>query len=217
VVAHALLEALDFRRPVIPGAAAVADAAARAGIEAPVTDAESEEIAALIAAFASSELCARLGRATDARREERFTFLLGGALVTGAFDVLAREPANRLLVVDYKSDRLDGADPGEVVRTSYLNQRLIYALAGLRAGADQVEVVHVFLEAPERPVSAGYVRGQAAELERELGDVADGVLSRRFVVTDAPQRSICAGCPAEGGLCSWPLEMTRRDAVDRLF
>jgi hypothetical protein len=43
------------------------------------------------------------------------------------------------------------------------------------------------------------------------------VLDRRFTVTDAPQRSVCEGCPAEGGLCSWPLEMTRREAADRLF
>ena len=28
---------------------------------------------------------------------------------------------------------------------------------------------------------------------------------------------VCEGCPAEGGLCSWPLEMTRREAADRLF
>jgi ATP-dependent helicase/nuclease subunit A len=217
VIAHALLEGIDFRRPVIPAAAAVVEAAARAGIDGPVADADAEEIVALITAFAGSELCVRLGRATDARREERFTFLLGGVLVTGAFDVLAREPGNRLLVVDYKSDRLDGADPASVVSASYLNQRLIYALAGLRAGADEVEVAHVFLEASERVVAARFVRGEAAELERELAALAEGAVTGRFVVTDAPQRSICAGCPAEGGLCSWPLEMTRRDAVDRLF
>jgi hypothetical protein len=119
--------------------------------------------------------------------------------------------------VDYKSDRLEGADPASVVDASYLNQRLIYALAGLRAGAEEVEVAHVFLEAPEQPVGVRYVRGEAAELERELAALVDGVLSGRFVVTDAPQRSVCAGCPAEGGLCSWPLEMTRREAADRLF
>jgi hypothetical protein len=32
-----------------------------------------------------------------------------------------------------------------------------------------------------------------------------------------PHRGLCSGCPAEGGLCSWPLEMTRREALDRLF
>jgi ATP-dependent exoDNAse (exonuclease V) beta subunit len=217
VIAHGLLEGLDFRRPVIPTASAVVDAAAHAGIEGPLTSEEAEEIVALVAAFAGSELCARLGRATDARREERFTFLLGGVLVTGAFDVLAREPGSRLLVVDYKSDRLGGADPASVVRASYLNQRLIYALAGLRSGADEVEVAHVFLEAPDRVVSASFGQGEALELERQLAALAEGAVAGRFVVTDAPQRSVCAGCPAEGGLCSWPLEMTRRDAVDRLF
>ena len=43
------------------------------------------------------------------------------------------------------------------------------------------------------------------------------LLRREFAVTDTPHRAVCAGCPAEGGLCSWPLEMTRREAPDRLF
>ena len=51
----------------------------------------------------------------------------------------------------------------------------------------------------------------------ELAHLADGVLQRRFAVADAPWRGLCAGCPAEGGLCSWPLSQTRRDAPDQLF
>jgi hypothetical protein len=54
-------------------------------------------------------------------------------------------------------------------------------------------------------------------LEAELNRLAGGVLRRDFMVTEAPQRGVCEGCPAEGGLCSWPLEMTRREAADRLF
>ena len=69
--------------------------------------------------FAESELCARLGRATSVRREQRFSFALStresegrdATIVTGALDVLAREPGGRSLVVDYKTDRLQGTDP----------------------------------------------------------------------------------------------------------
>jgi hypothetical protein len=43
------------------------------------------------------------------------------------------------------------------------------------------------------------------------------VLERRFEVTPAPYRDVCAGCPAQGGLCSWPLDMTRRESPDTLF
>jgi ATP-dependent helicase/nuclease subunit A len=153
------------------------------------------------------------------RREERFRFLLGGAgvLVGGVFDVIAREAGGRALVVDYKTDRLDGADPQALADRAYGTQRLVYALAALRAGAAQVEVVYTFLELPQRPAVAAYTREQASALEAELSALAGGVLRREFTVTDAPHRGVCDGCPAEGGLCSWPLEMTRRKGADRLF
>jgi hypothetical protein len=96
-------------------------------------------------------------------------------------------------------------------------QRLIYALAALRAGADAVEVAHVFLEDAQRPVSAHFSAADAAELELELARFSGGVRRRDFRVTDVPHRAICNGCPAEGGLCSWPIELTRREAPDQLF
>jgi ATP-dependent helicase/nuclease subunit A len=131
--------------------------------------------------------------------------------------VLAREPGGRALVVDYKTDRLEGADPREVVERAYATQRLVYALAALRAGAEAVEVAHVFLDGAHEPVTAAFSRADAPELESRLSKLADGVMRREFAVTDAPHRAVCHGCPAEGGLCSWPLGMTRRDAPDRLF
>jgi hypothetical protein len=159
------------------------------------------------------------GRATGVRREERFRFTLGdtGVLVGGVFDVIAREGGGRTLVVDYKTDRLDGADPQALADRAYGTQRLVYALAALRAGAGGVEVVHTFLELPQRPAVATFAREQMPALEAELSALAGGVLRREFTVTDAPHRGVCDGCPAEGGLCSWPLEMTRREAADRLF
>ena len=69
------------------------------------------------------------------------------------FDVLARDRiADRLLVVDYKSDRLGGGAPETIVAERYGAQRTIYALAALKLGAADVEVLHLFLEAPEEPV-----------------------------------------------------------------
>jgi hypothetical protein len=150
------------------------------------------------------------------RREERFAFRLAGVLITGALDVLAREPS-RMLVIDYKTDRLEGADPAQVVSDRYATQRLIYALAVLRAGAPAVEVEHLFLERVDEPVSATFTREHAPTLEAELSRLAGGVLRREFAVTERPHRAICEGCPAEGGLCSWPVELTRREAPDRLF
>jgi hypothetical protein len=64
---------------------------------------------------------------------------------------------------------------------------------------------------------AYFTREQLPALEAALAELAGGVLRREFAVTEAPHRGVCDGCPAEGGLCSWPLEMTRREAPDRLF
>jgi hypothetical protein len=122
-----------------------------------------------------------------------------------------------MLVVDYKSDRLDGARPAGVVAREYATQRLIYALAVLRSGAESVEVVYLFLERPEESVSSVFTSADVASLESQLGRLTERVLRREFPVSDAPHRGLCGGCPAEGGLCSWPLEMTRREAPDTLF
>ena len=219
-VVHALLERLDFRRPVIVTEAAVAAAAARVGLSVAPGGADAAQIIELVDRFAAGELCQRLARARSVRREERFRFLLGsepGILIGGVFDVIAREPGALTLVVDYKTDRLDGADPQALADSAYGTQRLVYALAALRAGAESVEVVHTFLELPQRPAVAHFTREQAPALEAELSALAGGVLRGEFTVTEAPHRGVCDGCPAEGGLCSWPLEMTRREAADRLF
>ncbi len=211
-VVHALLERLDFRRPAVPQPAAIIAAAPRE----PGAD-ELDEIATLVKRFAATELCRRLGRATEVRREQRFAFPLGGALITGMLDVIASEPGGRMLIVDYKTDRLDGSDPAAIVAREYETQRLTYALAALAARAEQVEVVHVFLERPDEPVGVTFAVAEAAELEARLKALAAGVLEGRFAVAETPYRALCAGCPAEGGLCSWPLEMTRREEADRLF
>jgi hypothetical protein len=77
--------------------------------------------------------------------------------------------------------------------------------------------MHVFLEVPASPVSATFVAADRSALEAELAALTGPVLRREFAVTDEPHRGVCGGCPAEGGLCSWPLQLTRRDAPDRLF
>jgi hypothetical protein len=138
--------------------------------------------------------------------------------MTGMLDVIAAEPPNRRLIVDYKTDRLDGTDLTTVVRRDYATQQLIYALAAVRSGASEVEVAHLFLEAPDQPVTAVFRSDQAGELERRLAELTEGLLSgRSFPVTDTPHRELCHGCPAEGGLCSWPLQMTRRSSPEQLF
>src|SRR5918999_1036996 len=116
----------------------------------------------LVEAFGASELCARLGRTGRVRTELPFSFSLEppaargrSLLVTGVVDVYALEN-DRTLIVDYKSDPLEGAEPAKLVEDAYSTQRLIYALAALRGGAELVEVAHVLLERPGDPVVATY-------------------------------------------------------------
>ena len=93
--------------------------------------------------------------------------------------MLAREPGGRSLVVDYKTDRLDGTDPRTAAR-GYEIQRLIYAIAALRAGADEVEIAHCFLEQPDTPVIVGFEAERLPELDASLA-VARGRHRRRSV------------------------------------
>jgi ATP-dependent helicase/nuclease subunit A len=96
-------------------------------------------------------------------------------------------------------------------------QRLIYALAALRAGALGVEVAHVFLEEPEHPVCAEFAPADAGRLEGELGALSEELVAGRYPVCEQPHRGLCRGCPAAGGLCPHPPALTRRAAPDRLF
>jgi ATP-dependent helicase/nuclease subunit A len=208
---HELLAGLDLRRaPPEPGELA-SQLAGRCG------EAQAHGIAEALRRFAATPMSARLARAREISREQEFAFLLGETLVRGAFDVLARERAGSLLIVDYKSDRLRGAEPEQAFAAAYRPQRLIYALAALRTGAPQVEVAHVFLEAPERPVSASFSRGDLGRLERELTALAKPLLAGSYPVCEQPHLTVCHGCPAAGGLCPHPPALTRRAAPDRLF
>ena len=71
VIAHRLLEDLDFARPAPPPPDAVRAIAAESGAE--LTDEEVEDIRAIVAAFGASPLCARIAAAgpSAARRPSR--------------------------------------------------------------------------------------------------------------------------------------------------
>ena len=212
VIAHRLLEDLDFARPAPPPPADVHAIAAESGAE--LSDEQVEDIRALVAAFGASPLCARIAAAGAARREAAFSFPLdpaGGALVTGVVDVLARAPDGSVLVVDYKSDRLGDAEPADVVERDYATQRIVYALAALHAGAPSVEVAYAFLERPDAPVSATFTIRDVPALAERLTGLAEGVLEGRHPVAAEPHRALCGDCPGRATLCSWTEAMTLRE------
>ncbi|MEA2482153.1 MAG: hypothetical protein QOC55_100 [Thermoleophilaceae bacterium] len=211
VVIHELLEHMDMTTGTIPDDARLAEAIRAHGAVA--SDALVADVRRLVEGFAGSEMRERLARAASVRAEVPFAFNLaaedGGRslLVTGYLDVLAQE-AGQTLVLDYKSDALEGADPEQIVTARYTGQRTVYALAALRSGAQQVEVAYSFLERPDQVVSALFTAADAPALERRLGELAEGLVAGRYEPSPHPGRDLCAGCPGRAALCSWPEEMT---------
>lgn len=209
-IAHLLLEELDFARPEPPEPDAVKELGEAQGIE--LTDADVQDVRDIVAAFASSPLCARLAGAAPPRREAPFALTLepdgAGSLVTGLVDVLAQAPDGSALIVDYKTDRLEGAEPTDIVDRDYAVQRTVYALAALLDGRPGVEVAYCFLERPAEPVTATYTTADVPALRERVLTLARGVLDARYPVTEHPHRDLCGDCPGRPGLCSYPESRT---------
>ena len=122
-------------------------------------------------------------RLAGARPERPFAFEHDGVLLHGRLDVLQRE-GTRALVLDYKTNSLAEGTPEEIVEADYRLQRLVYALACFRAGAEEVEVVYHFLERADAVVARTFVRRELPELEAELSE-AIARDPRRRVPADA--------------------------------
>jgi ATP-dependent exoDNAse (exonuclease V) beta subunit len=208
-VVHTLLERLDFAAPGAPEHGQVAELIESHG--EPVRDVEVADLTGMVERFAASGMRERIAGAGRVRVELPFAFTLDAhgrsLLVNGVVDVHAEEDGG-VLVVDYKSNRLEGRTPAEITEADYTTQRLVYALAALRSGAPAVEVAYVFLEQPDRPVTEIFDSSGAPELERRLLELAAGVTGGRFEPTASPHRELCADCPGREALCSWDTDRT---------
>jgi ATP-dependent helicase/nuclease subunit A len=204
-VVHELLERMDMATGELPTDERIAEAIrAHGGTASP--DAVAD-VRRLVSGFARSPMRERLARAESVRAEVPFAFNLDALLITGYLDVLAREH-DRTLVLDYKTDALEGREPAAICDERYGGQRTVYALAALRGGAEQVEVAYSFLERPDDVVSTLFTQSDAPALERRLGELAAGLVAGRFEPSPTPGRDLCAGCPGRVALCSWPEEKT---------
>jgi ATP-dependent helicase/nuclease subunit A len=177
---HELLEQLDLAVPVPP-------------------DVEDERIRAFVAAYCGSELARRVAALPNVAKERPFTFEHDGVLIHGFLDVLNLRDG-RALVVDYKTNLIGESTPEEIVEHDYRLQRLVYALACFRAGANEVEVVYHFLERPDAPASTTFTLGQLPELEQELSAAIAQIQAGEFRPT--PSEFACSGCPALDLVCA---------------
>ncbi len=192
---HRLLELVDLRAPAVPDVAIVH------GWYPGVTGDELARIERFVASYCESELAQRIASLDGAEPERPFAFDQDGVLLHGRLDLLWRE-GSRALVLDYKTNSLAEGTPEEIVEHDYRLQRLVYALACLRAGADEVEVVYHFLERPDAVVSTTYLRIELPALEAELSAAIRRINDGEFVPT--PSEFTCNGCPALDLVCAGP-------------
>ena len=213
-IVHGLLERLDFERPLVPSDEDVAAAIERHGVEA--LPADVADVRDMVERLAGSELRRRIAAARRVRTELPFAFTLDvgnrSLLINGVVDVHADEGA-KTLVVDWKSNPLGELDPETLTAESYSTQRLVYALAALKAGAERVEVVHCYLERPDEPAVAVYEASDSEALEHELLGLARGVVEGRFEPSPEPHFSLCADCPGRAALCTHEQALTLRLSV----
>jgi ATP-dependent helicase/nuclease subunit A len=196
---HRLLELIPLDAPSAPSRSSLAEAV-RSWYPA-VSEEELERISVLVDAYCVSPLAARLAGLRGARPERPFTFEHDGVLIRGRLDVLWQD-GDRALVVDYKSNALEGREPGEIVEAEYGLQRLVYALVCLRAGSTEVEIAYQFLERPDDVVSTSFTRGDVPELEAELSAAIARIRAGDFRPT--PSEFACADCPALDLVCAGP-------------
>jgi ATP-dependent exoDNAse (exonuclease V) beta subunit len=172
-----------------------------------------DKLLAPVRAWLGSALLRDRVRAPGVRSRAEVPLLVGvgGAILRGSIDLLVERDGAPPLVVDYKTDRLDGSSPAEHA-AGYAIQRTIYALAVAESrGAAEVEVAYVFLERPEEPV-VELLDGEAMERGRaELTATIALIAAGEFPVAPAERRSwdLCRGCPALGRLCSGPEQAER--------
>ncbi len=192
---HRLLETIDLSNPQVVDLERVRNWYPR------VTDEELQLIGGFVASYCESELARRVAELEGTKTEVQFSFEHDGVLIRGFLDVLHRVD-ERALVVDYKTNTLAEGSPEEIVDHEYRLQRLVYALACFRSGAQEVEVVYHFLERPDAIVAKTFGAADVAELERELSAAIARIQAGEFVPT--PSEYACAGCPALDVVCAGP-------------
>jgi ATP-dependent helicase/nuclease subunit A len=209
VAVHSLLEWSARNRWREPSAERAAAALREQGLEA-----DEERTAAalgLARAFLGSPLREEIGE-SRVSAEVRFVLSLGETLIRGSIDLLVERAEDSVLVVDYKTDRLNGRDPAEIV-SRYAVQRDLYALAAAARGAP-VETAYVFLEQPDAPVRQSFAEAELDEARGRVEKVLERLAAGRFDVTDRPHRALCLDCPARERLCSHGTAAQMREDPD---
>jgi ATP-dependent helicase/nuclease subunit A len=149
---HALLEWSQANGWQVPPAELVR----RIAQSGEIADSELGEGALLapLQAWLGSSFFAERVRGAKSRAEVPLLIEVADTVLRGSIDLLVERDGAPPLIVDYKTDRVDGEAIGTHV-AHYEIQQAIYALAVAEArDAEEVELAYVFLERPEEPVTA---------------------------------------------------------------
>ncbi len=186
---HELLEAMPARKWRMPGDAAIGRVLARFG----AGSADDLELAReMLNDFIDSDL----GRQVISRRADVEASLLveiDGVMVRGYADLLLHD-SERPMVLDYKSNQLEGTSIDELM-TKYDLQRDLYALAVSQAlHTDEVDTAFVFLRRPAAPVIDRFDRDRLDQARTAItalvGDIARGQYFGGSAATHHP----CGDC-----------------------
>ncbi len=164
---HALLEwsqANGWRAPTT-------ELVQRVSRSAEVGDPDLTEEAMLVpfrAWLDSSFFLERIRDAESSRAEVPLLIEVADTVLRGSIDLLVEERGSPPLIVDYKTDKVDGSPVTELA-ARYEVQQAIYALAVAEArGTSEVELAYVFLERPEEPFVAKWGREELEAGRRSL-------------------------------------------------
>jgi ATP-dependent exoDNAse (exonuclease V) beta subunit len=196
---HRLLELVSLDDPTAPARDEL-EGAVRAWYP-DVSEEELMRIAEMVDAYCRSDLASRVAGLRGAQPERPFTFEHDGVVIRGRLDVLWQE-GPRALVVDYKSNAVEGRSPSEIIEAEYSLQRLVYALVCLRSGAEEVEVAYQFLEQPHDVASTMFSVADIPALEAELSAAIAVIRAGEFRPT--PSEFACSDCPALDLVCAGP-------------
>jgi ATP-dependent helicase/nuclease subunit A len=167
IAVHSLLEwsqANGWQSPT-------ADLVRRISRSAEVGDADlsAEALLAPFQAWLDSSFFAeRVRGAESSRAEVPLLVEVAGTVLRGSIDLLVEKGGEPPLIVDYKTDKVDGTETSGLA-ARYEIQQAIYALAVAEArGVAEVELAYVFLERPEEPLIARWGSEQIKAGRRRL-------------------------------------------------
>jgi ATP-dependent helicase/nuclease subunit A len=173
---HALLEWSHANRWQSPPAELISRIAASAGDDAGL--AEEALLIPFEAWLGSSFFAARIRDAESSRAEVPLLTEVAGTVLRGSIDLLVEDNGSPPLIVDYKTDRVDGSALAELT-APYEIQQAIYALAVAEArGVEEVELAYVFLENAGKPIVAKWgsaeIEAGRRRLEAEIARINRG-------------------------------------------